>query len=184
MPETESQAQPTMLRWAWLALVVIVLDQATKFWADAELRLYLPQDLFTGLSLTLSYNSGAAFSFLAAAGGWQRWLFVTLALLVSGYIIYWLRRMGSGYTMLAISLALIMGGALGNVIDRLWFGHVVDFIDVYYPGYGCLPFFAQVVDNRGGTCHWPAFNLADSAITLGAVLLVIDTFRNHSKAAN
>lgn len=173
-----------MLRWTWLALLVIVLDQVTKLWADAALQLHMPQEVFTGFNLTLSYNSGAAFSFLAGAGGWQRWFFITLALLVSGYIIYWLTRLGPNNTTLAVSLALILGGALGNVIDRIWLGHVVDFIDVYYPGNGCLPFFTQVISNRGGACHWPAFNVADSAITVGAVLLVIDSLRGHRKAAN
>ncbi len=173
-----------MLRWIGLALVVIVVDQATKLWADAALQLHMPQQLFTGFNLTLSYNSGAAFSFLAGAGGWQRWFFIILALLVSGYIIHWLRRLGPGDARLALALALILGGALGNVIDRAWLGHVVDFIDVYYLSNDCLPFFTQVISNRGGACHWPAFNIADSAITLGALLLVIDSFSGRHKASN
>ena len=171
-----------MLRWLWLALLVIVLDQITKYWANAALDLYTPHELFTGLSMTLSYNTGAAFSFLASADGWQRWFFIALALLVSGYIIYWLKRLGPDGTLLAIALALILGGAVGNVVDRVYLGHVVDFIDVYYIGNDCLPFFSQVISNSGSSCHWPAFNIADSAITLGAVLLIIDSLRGRKKA--
>jgi signal peptidase II len=174
----------SMLRWTWLALLVIVLDQVTKLWANAALQLHMPQQVFTGFNLTLSYNSGAAFSFLAGAGGWQRWFFIVLALLVSGYIVYWLRRLGPQDRPLAVALALILGGALGNVIDRIWLGHVVDFIDVYYLSKDCLPFFGQAIGNRGGSCHWPAFNIADSAITLGALLLVIDSFSSRHKATN
>ena len=173
-----------MLRWLWLALVVIVLDQATKVWADASLNLHLPIEVFTGLNMTLSYNTGAAFSFLASAGGWQRWFFIVLALLVSGYIIYWLRRLGSNEKMLAVSLTLILGGAVGNVIDRVYLGHVVDFIDVYYLSNNCLPFFGRMIGSGGSSCHWPAFNIADSAIFLGAVLLIVDSLRGHRKASN
>lgn len=171
-----------MLRWLWLALVVIGLDQVTKLWANDALQLYVPEPVFTGLNMTLSYNTGAAFSFLAGAGGWQRWFFISLALLVSGYIVHWLRRLGSEQRLLAIALALILGGALGNVIDRIWLGHVVDFIDVYYWANDCLPFFSQVISNRGGSCHWPAFNIADSAIFLGALLLILDSLRGHHGA--
>lgn len=173
-----------MLRFLWLAVLVIVLDQVTKFWANAALHLYMPQELFTGLNMTLSYNIGAAFSFLASAGGWQRWFFIALALAVSGYIVHWLKRLGSNEFMLASALALILGGALGNVIDRIYLGHVVDFIDVYYIANDCLPFFGQVISNSGSSCHWPAFNIADSAITLGAVLLILDSLRGRKKAPN
>ncbi len=173
-----------MLRFLWLALLVIVLDQITKYWAITALQLYMPQEIFTGLSMTLSYNMGAAFSFLASAGGWQRWFFIVLALAVSGYIVYWLKRLGSNEIMLATALALILGGALGNVIDRIYLGYVVDFIDVYYVSNNCLPFFGQVVGNSGSSCHWPAFNIADSAIVVGAVLLIIDSLRGRNKAPN
>ncbi len=173
-----------MLRWLWLALVVIVLDQGTKVWANAALNLHLPTEIFTGLNMTLSYNTGAAFSFLAGASGWQRWFFITLALLVSGYIIYWLKRLGPNESVLAVALVLILGGAIGNVIDRVYLGHVVDFIDIYYLSNGCLPFFGRMISSGGSSCHWPAFNIADSAIMLGAVLLVIDSFRGHRKASS
>lgn len=180
----EVESQPSMLRWLWLALLVIALDQVTKIWANSALSLYLPVEVFTGLNMTLSYNPGAAFSFLANAGGWQRWFFIVLALLVSVYIIYWLKRLGANEKMLAVSLALILGGAVGNVIDRVYLGHVVDFIDVYYRANECLPFFGSMMRSGVSSCHWPAFNIADSAITLGAVLLVIDSFRGHRKASN
>jgi signal peptidase II len=173
---SELDEKKSMLHWLWLTALVIMLDQGSKLWADAVLTLYQPYEIFPGLSFTLSHNSGAAFSFLAGAGGWQRWLFVALAFAVSGYIIHWIRRLDRQDALLAAALALILGGALGNVIDRLYLGHVIDFIDVFYFSGDCLPFFSLVIDNSGGSCHWPAFNLADSSITLGAVLLVIETF--------
>lgn len=166
-----------MLRWLWLAVLVVVLDQASKLWANGALHLYMPVEIFTGLSFTLSYNTGAAFSFLAGAGGWQRWFFITLALLVSGYIIHWLKKLGRAEISLAIALALILGGAIGNVIDRAYLGYVVDFIDVFYLANDCLPFFGKLFSGGAVSCHWPAFNIADSAIFLGAVMLVIDSFK-------
>ena len=168
-----------MLRWLWLAVVVVVFDQGTKIWADAALTPYSPFAVFTGFNLTLSYNTGAAFSFLADAGGWQRWFFSLLAVVVSVIIIVWLRRLQTHEKRLAIALVLIMGGAVGNVIDRLYLGHVVDFIDVYYLAEGCLPFFGRLPAVGGSSCHWPAFNIADSAIFLGAVMMVLDSLRGH-----
>lgn len=162
MPKVES----SMLRWLWLALVVIVLDQLTKYWADATLQLYWPKQIMPGLNFMLSYNTGAAFSFLADAGGWQRWFFITLALGVSAFIISWLRRLTHEERWMAIALTLILGGAIGNVIDRVYLGHVVDFIDVHAYGW-----------------HWPAFNIADSAITVGAVMMVIDGLRGRKNSA-
>lgn len=169
----------SMLHWLWLTALVIVLDQGSKLWADSVLSMHRPVEIFTGLSFTLSYNAGAAFSFLANAGGWQRWFFIALGVLVSAYLIRWLRRLGSAEIGLAIALALILGGALGNVIDRVYLGHVIDFIDVFYLGGDCIPFFSLVIDVNGGSCHWPAFNIADSAISLGAVMLVVDGFRGR-----
>ncbi len=164
-----------MLRWLWLALAVVAVDQATKLWAEAALELHRPLELLPGFNITLSYNTGAAFSFLAGAGGWQRWFFVVLALVVTIFLVRWLASLGRGERWLAIALAFILGGAVGNVIDRLWYGHVVDFIDVYYVAQSCLPFFAAV----RGQCHWPTFNIADSAIFIGAVMLLIDGFRSR-----
>ena len=155
----------SMLRWLWLAFVVIVLDQITKVMAETQLTPYMPVAVFPGLNWTLSYNEGAAFSFLADAGGWQRWFFITLALGVSLFIAHWMRKLKSGDVMLAVALALIMGGALGNVWDRIYLGHVVDFIDVYYDRW-----------------HWPAFNIADSAICVGAVMMVLDSLRRKPES--
>ena len=156
-----------MLKWLWLSVVVIGLDQATKALASGSLNYGHAQPLFPGLNLTLLHNTGAAFSFLSDGGGWQRWLFVVIAVVVSAAVVLWLRRLQPGQAWLAAALALIVGGALGNVYDRVTLGYVVDFIDVYY-----------------GQWHWPAFNVADSAITVGAVMLLLDAFRSghHDKA--
>ncbi len=147
-------------RWLSLSVILVVLDQATKWMAEAALDPYLPVPLLPFLNLTLMYNEGAAFSFLAGAGGWQRWLFAGLALVVTVALTVWLRRLKPGEAMTAAGIALVIGGAVGNVIDRVKTGRVVDFIDVYV-----------------GDWHWPAFNVADSAITLGVVLLLLATLR-------
>jgi signal peptidase II len=144
-----------MLKWLWLSAAVIVLDQITKYVAERALVLYAPVEVTPFFNLTLVYNPGAAFSFLGDASGWQRWFFVLVAVGASVFIVWWLRNLHPSERWTAASLALILGGALGNVIDRLWHGHVVDFVDVHWAGY-----------------HWPAFNVADSAITVGAVILV------------
>ena len=172
-----------MLRWLWLAGLAIGLDQASKLWANGSLQLHRPIEIFSGLNFTLSYNAGAAFSFLASSGGWQRWFFITLAVLVSAYIIHWLRKLQPSEMRLAIALSLILGGAIGNVIDRVYLGYVVDFIDVYYLANDCLPFFGTLYGNGAVSCHWPAFNIADSAIFLGAVLLIIDSFKSRPSAS-
>ena len=146
-----------MLKWLWLSVLVIVLDQICKFLASHYLQLHVPVNLLPGLSLTLMHNTGAAFSFLSNAGGWQRWFFVLLTAIVSIVIVIWLIKLSREQRWVACALALILGGALGNLYDRILLGHVIDFIDVYYRDY-----------------HWPAFNIADSAITCGAVMLIID----------
>lgn len=150
------------LAWLWLSLVVLVLDQATKVYFEGALKLYqqivVIPDYF---SWTLAYNTGAAFSFLADSSGWQRWLFALIALVVSGVLVVWLKRLKPEETWLAIALALVLGGALGNLYDRVVLGHVVDFILVHW-------------QNRW---YFPAFNLADSAITIGAVMLALDMFK-------
>ena len=116
-------------------------------------------------NFTLMHNTGAAFSFLADQGGWQRWFFAVLALGVSLVLAVWLSRLKAHETWLALALSLVLGGAIGNLIDRVYYGYVIDFIDVYY-----------------NASHWPAFNIADSAISVGAVMLIIDTFRNKEKS--
>ncbi len=147
------------LRWLWLAAAVLVLDQASKQAAVALLEVHGPVELLPVLDLALSFNRGAAFSFLAGAGGWQRWFFTALAIAVGGVIVYWLYRLPPGQRRLGAALGMVLGGAMGNVVDRVWLGHVVDFIDLHY-----------------GDWHWPTFNVADSAITIGVVLIILDGF--------
>ncbi len=145
-------------RWLALAALVIALDQASKWIVLATLHPGESIYVTPFFNWVLTFNSGAAFSFLSNAGGWQRWLFTALALGVSGWIITLLRRHGDEMR-LALALTMVLGGALGNVIDRIFYGAVVDFIQWHAAGY-----------------YWPAFNVADSAITLGAILLVWDQF--------
>lgn len=153
-----------MRHWLWLSLIVVLLDQAAKWLAVAALEPFQPVALAPSLNLMLAFNEGAAFSFLAGAGGWQRWFFAAMALAVSGVLIAWLLRLKPWEKTLAAALALILGGAVGNLIDRVALGHVVDFIQVY------LPFIPLQIFNP-----WPAFNLADSAITLGVAILLVHT---------
>ncbi len=153
--------------WLPLALVVIALDQLTKRWAVGALFEYQRIEILPVLDITLRYNTGAAFSFLAGQSGWQRWFFVALAVLVAIGIIVWLRRLPArGQGLLGSGLALILGGAVGNVIDRLYLGKVVDFILAYW-----------------NASEFPAFNVADSAITIGAGLILIDAIRESRRNA-
>jgi signal peptidase II len=148
--------------WLWLSLSVIALDQATKFLAKRFLELFERVEVLPVLDFTLLHNTGAAFSLLAGAGGWQRWFFIGLAVVVSALLLLWIWRTPRGEKWLPFALALILGGALGNVIDRIRFGYVVDFIHVHW-----------------GASYFPAFNIADSAITIGAGLLILDAFRER-----
>lgn len=141
-----------------VAVMVVLLDQATKLLAEAALTPYRPVGVVPMLNMTLSYNTGAAFSFLHDQPGWQRWFFALLAFAVSIALVVWLARLGRHFGWQALGLALILGGAVGNLVDRLAYGHVIDFIDVYY-----------------GSWHWPAFNIADSAITVGAAILILES---------
>jgi signal peptidase II len=152
--------RPNALAWLVLSAVVIALDQWTKQLALAHLVEGMPQPVIPGfLNWTLAFNTGAAFSFLADAGGWQRWGFGVLAIGVSAALALWLARTPRGDWPTALPLALIIGGALGNLIDRVRYGHVVDFVQVYYwPGR-----------------EFPAFNVADSAISVGAAIMVLVT---------
>ncbi len=163
-----------MLRWLWLSLAVIGLDQLSKQLAEWALTPYQTLVLLPFFDLTLMYNKGAAFSFLSDQGGWQRWFFVVLAAGVSVMLVLWLARLRAHERSMAAALSLVLGGAVGNLIDRILFGHVIDFIDVYYAAESCLPFFGTVITNSGVQCHWPAFNIADSAITVGVALLLWD----------
>ncbi len=151
--------------WYALAVLVVVLDQLTKYWISAGLD-YGEARAVTGFfNLVLTHNKGAAFSFLAAASGWQRGFFIGIAL-VAIVVIGVLLARHAGEKLFCLALALILGGAIGNVIDRIALGYVVDFLDFHLAGW-----------------HWPAFNLADSAITVGAVLLVADSFRPGARRA-
>ncbi len=154
-----------MYKWFGISALIIVLDQITKYVASHMLIMHEPVAILPFFNFTLMHNTGAAFSFLADQGGWQRWFFAVLALGVSIVLAVWLTRLKAHETWLALALSLVLGGAAGNLIDRVYYGYVIDFIDVYY-----------------GASHWPAFNIADSAITVGAVMLVIDTFRSKEKS--
>jgi len=148
--------------WMWLSLIIIVLDQVTKAMVNSSLELYERVTIFSVLELTHQHNTGAAFSMLNNASGWQRWFFITLGLVVSIVLMVWLRRVhGKHQKLLSIGLALILGGALGNVIDRVWLGYVIDFIHVHWDRIGF---------------SFPAFNVADSAISVGAGCLILDAF--------
>ena len=148
------------LPWLWLSALVIVLDWLSKQWALSALQFGTPVTVVPGFwNWTLVHNTGAAFSLLADAGGWQQWFFGGLALVISVVCVLMLSRTTRADWLSALPLALIVGGALGNLIDRIRFGYVVDFVHWYYRGF-----------------HWPVFNLADSAITLAAVLLVFSAF--------
>ncbi|MCC6656740.1 MAG: lipoprotein signal peptidase [Rhodocyclaceae bacterium] len=145
---------PRFAAWLGLAGLIIVLDQLTKFWVVSALRLGQSVELTSFLNLVLVYNPGAAFSVLSDAGGWQRWFFVVLAIAVSGWLTF-LIRSHAAERLLPLAATLILGGALGNVIDRIRYGAVVDFVDLHAVSW-----------------HWPAFNVADSAISVGVALLV------------
>lgn len=148
-----------MIKWLWLAVLALVLDQASKLIIANAMQLYQSIPVMPFFNLTYVHNTGAAFSFLSQAGGWQRWFFSLLAIVVSGVLVVWMTRLKEHENLLAASLALILGGAIGNLIDRLAYGYVIDFLDVYYE-----------------TKHWPAFNIADSAITLGVFLMLLESF--------
>ncbi|MCC5793743.1 MAG: lipoprotein signal peptidase [Chromatiales bacterium] len=152
------ERDPRWHRWLWVSLAVLVADQLTKLVIVRELELFERIPVLPFFDIIRLHNPGAAFSFLAGASGWQTWLFSGIAVLVSGGIVWWLRQLPpQGQRVVALGLALVLGGALGNLVDRLMYGYVVDF----------LLFFI-------GDWSWPAFNVADSAITCGVVLLLYD----------
>lgn len=153
--------------WLTVAAVIVVLDQLTKYLALQWLNYGDPVAIVPGLNFTLVYNTGAAFSLLSDASGWQRWLFAGVALTVSVVITFWLRQVGSQEWWLPIALTLILGGAIGNFCDRIYLGYVVDFIQVYYEKW-----------------TWPAFNVADSAISVGAVMLLLSGWIKRPTSAN
>ena len=146
-----------MLRLLWLSLLVVALDQVSKLWIMAHFQEFEVLTVWPVFNLTLVYNTGAAFSFLSDAGGWQRWFFVVLGSAVCLGMVIWLRMLGAAERLTAWGLALVVGGALGNLIDRVRLGKVVDFLQWHWHDW-----------------YWPPFNVADSAITLGVGLLLID----------
>ena len=162
MNQTSPQASSS--KWyVLLALGVLIADQMTKWWAQMSLPMAQPIKVTDFLNWFLIYNPGAAFSFLSQAGGWQRWFFTVIGI-VAAIVIIWLLQKNAHDRPFCLALSLILGGAIGNVIDRLLYGAVVDFIDVHYDGW-----------------HWPAFNVADSAISIGATLIVINEIRRAIK---
>jgi len=149
---------PRFAAWLLLAMLIVALDLWTKHLASSRLELYQPVAVTSWLNLTLAHNTGAAFSFLAGGSGWQRWFFISVAAGISVFLLVWLWRLPLAARALPAALMLILGGALGNLVDRVTLGYVVDFIDVHYRDW-----------------HWPAFNIADSAIVAGVVLMLIES---------
>ncbi|NOV25221.1 lipoprotein signal peptidase [Cupriavidus necator] len=153
----------TPLLWMAFALLVVLLDQFFKIVIVRSFSYGESRPVTGFFNLVLVYNKGAAFSFLADAGGWQRWFFTGLGVVVGAFIV-WLLYRHTGQRLFCFAVSLILGGAVGNVIDRVVYGHVIDFLDFYVRNY-----------------HWPAFNVADCAITVGAVLLIVDELRRVRK---
>jgi signal peptidase II len=164
-------AGASLLPWLGLALLIIVADQLTKTLIIGSFQLGDSRTVTSFFNLVRVHNAGAAFSFLAGASGWQRWFFVGLGLVATVFIVWMLKQHG-GQRMFSLALALILGGALGNVIDRLLHGHVIDFLQFHWDW--LAPMFA------GG--YFPSFNIADSAITVGAILLILDELLRVRKA--
>jgi signal peptidase II len=142
-----------------IAILSIAIDQLTKWMASTHLTLHEQNPVMPSFNLTLMHNYGAAFSFLSNAGGWQRWFFTIVAIAISIVLIVWIIRLKDNEKWLGVSLALVLGGAIGNLIDRLAYGYVVDFIQWYYDRF-----------------YWPAFNIADSSIFVGAAMLLVSSF--------
>ena len=151
-----NQTNSTAIKTVWLAILVIIFDQLTKMWAVDTLVFGEPVAVISNLNWMLAYNYGAAFSFLADMGGWQRWFFAGLALVVSSVLLVWLSKLPNKLTIETWGINLVLGGAIGNVIDRFLEGRVTDFIDFYI-----------------GTWHYATFNVADIAISIGAGLLIL-----------
>ncbi len=149
----------SMARWLWLSVVMVVFDQVTKFAVLATMELYQTIAVMPFVNFTYVHNTGAAFSFLSQAGGWQRWFFALFAVVISIVLVVWLIRLKPHEWLMAVALSLVLGGAIGNLIDRVVLGYVIDFVDLYYQ-----------------TWHWPVFNIADCAITVGVGLMLLDSF--------
>lgn len=148
-----------MLKWLSVSVIIVILDQWSKIAVDNAMELYQSIVIMPYFNLTYVHNEGAAFSFLSEAGGWQRWFFAVMAVSISIVLIVWIYRLKQNEVLLAAALSLVLGGAVGNLIDRLAYGYVIDFLDFYYQGW-----------------HWPAFNVADMAISLGVFLMLLENF--------
>lgn len=155
-----------MKKWPWflLAALIIVFDQGSKYLAFMSLDPYQPVPVIPGLNITLAFNTGAAFSFLSNAGEWHRWFFAAFSAIVSSALLIWILRTPKSAHLQLAAISFILGGALGNLLDRALLGYVIDFIQVYYKNY-----------------YWPIFNIADSAICIGAVLLLVDLCKNTAR---
>ena len=163
---TNTTTNTGIARWLGIAAILIILDQITKIAVTSTFAYGESMPVTSFFNLVLVYNKGAAFSFLASESGWQRYFFTAAGIGASIFIIYLLKK-NPGQRLLCWALTLILGGAIGNVIDRVLYGHVIDFLDIYF-----------------GNWHWPAFNIADSAICIGAVLFVYDELRSGKKPAS
>ena len=163
MVQVKSDDMPKLL---WISLLVVALDQLSKFVAESLLSPHQAVNVLPFFDWYLTYNTGAAFSFLAGAGGWQRWFFTATTVVISIVLYFWIRKLPRTDRVTGISLSLILGGAIGNLIDRIYLGYVIDYIQVWL-----------------GSYPWPAFNIADAAISVGAVILIVGSFMKPAKSA-
>jgi len=147
-----------MLKWLWLSVLVLVVDQASKLAVSGTMQLYESIALIPSFNLTYVHNTGASFSFLSGAGGWQRWFFAALAIIVSGILGVWLSKLKKQEILLSVAISLVLGGAIGNLVDRLLYGYVIDFFDFYV-----------------GTWHFAVFNVADAGISVGVGLMMLES---------
>ncbi len=157
MSETKNKSS---MKWLWITAIFLIIDQITKQWVAQSMDLYQSINVLPFFDITYAQNPGAAFSFLADQPGWQRWFFSAIAFVASIVFLVWLKRTPIEQPVLAAALACMLSGALGNLIDRVLFGYVIDFLDFYI-----------------GSSHWPTFNVADSIIFVGAALMIIDSFQ-------
>ena len=162
--QTEKTEKTSMLRWLWLSVFLLVLDQITKVVISNTFDMHERLQVLPVFELTLVHNHGAAFSFLADQGGWQRWFLAGISVVISAVLVVWLYRIPKSDKWMAICLAAILGGALGNLVDRVLYGYVVDFLSFHW-----------------GDSYYPSFNIADMAISLGAFMMVVDIIRNPNK---
>ena len=162
-PNMKFPIKQSGLRWIWLTLLCLVVDQVSKQWVVGSMELYQSINVLPFFDIRYVHNPGAAFSFLADQGGWQRWFFTVIAVIASIIFIVWMAKTPKEQKTLSIAFALMLSGALGNLIDRVMYGYVIDFLDFYLCG-----------------THWPAFNVADSMIFIGAALMIIDSFKSHA----